>query len=217
MPDRIVLPPEAVDRRARSITRLKLEGVPVYEGLPVIETEAEMLRRTGEDVARRALALAVVAIKADAKDQEWTKELVAKFAIREAATPAELAYLEDEAPSPADDAAFSWRYEAMYALLWAIGHVPSLGPPEHQIDVPEVLRPLIGMEAGQLLRSAKLRSSPELLDEADLIYRYHWAVRDAWLNARELDNLDGGVVAERHYALNWLIRNEPWDEVDTPT
>lgn len=217
MPGRTLLPQEAVDRRARSIARLRRECVPVYEDLPVIETEVEVFRRTGEEVAHRAMALAVVAIKADAKDHEWTRELVEKFRIRKVATASELEYLDDETPSPADDAAFSWRYEAMYALLWAIGHVPSLEPPENQIDVPEVLRPLIDMEAGQLARSAQLRPTSQLLDEADLIYRYHWAVRDAWLNGRELDDLDGGVVAERHYALNWLIRNELWDEVDTST
>jgi len=70
------------------------------------------------------------------------------------------------------------------------------------------------------LKKAKLRPQSELLDAADLIYRYHWAV----VNARTKNeagpaNLDSGVVMERHYVLNWLIQNgnQEWDNISTDT
>ena len=72
----------------------------------------------------------------------------------------------------------------------------------------------------QFISSAKLRTPSEILDQADLIYRYHWAVVDARVNGKEPPaKLDPSVVMERHYALNWLIgyMNQEWDDVSTDT
>src|SRR5262245_20293658 len=55
---------EAFDRKTRSIARLKAEGVPTIDWLPVIETVAEARLRSSNEIARRALALVVVANKA---------------------------------------------------------------------------------------------------------------------------------------------------------
>src|SRR6185295_16853622 len=55
---------EALDRKQRSIARLRLEGVPLIEHLPVIETVHESKRRSTEEVAQRAVALAIVAGRA---------------------------------------------------------------------------------------------------------------------------------------------------------
>lgn len=52
---------EAVARKRRSIAILAQEGVPGGEFLPAIETEAIILRRSEEEVALRAIALAIVA------------------------------------------------------------------------------------------------------------------------------------------------------------
>src|SRR5215510_10815150 len=54
---------EALDRKTRSVTRLKAEGVPIIDWLPVIETVAEARLRTSNEIGRRALALVVVANK----------------------------------------------------------------------------------------------------------------------------------------------------------
>lgn len=70
------------------------------------------------------------------------------------------------------------------------------------------------------LRSAKLRAQSELLDAADLIYRYDWACVNARLKGESAPSgLEPGVVKERHYTLNWLIGygDEPWDNVSTNT
>src|SRR5260370_1327598 len=77
---------------------------------------------------------------------------------------------------------------------------------------------------------AKARSKEEIAQmpiavcitalQCDRIYRYHWAVTEAGLKKREASGkLDGGVVQERHYVLNWLIdyMEHKWDEVPTDT
>jgi hypothetical protein len=65
-----------------------------------------------------------------------------------------------------------------------------------------------------------LHSANNILNEVDLIYRYHWAVRQASLDGEFAPGgLDVGVVQERHHALNWLICycDADWDDVGTDT
>jgi hypothetical protein len=53
-----------------------------------------------------------------------------------------------------------------------------------------------------------------------LIYRYHWATTDARIKSQPAPvKLEGGVVQERHYVLNWLIGylNQEWDDISTDT
>ncbi len=70
------------------------------------------------------------------------------------------------------------------------------------------------------LKNASLRAQGEILDAADLVCRYHWAIVNARVNDREPPSgLDSSVVIERHHALNWLMgyMNQEWDDVSTDT
>ena len=67
------------------------------------------------------------------------------------------------------------------------------------------------------MAQAKLRDIASILDEADLIYRYHWACVDARLKQAPMPaGLNPSVVMERHAALNWLIDNDGQDDWDNP-
>ena len=72
----------------------------------------------------------------------------------------------------------------------------------------------------KFIENAKLRDQEEIFDQADLIYRYHWAVRNNNLKGIETPgNLDKSVIMERHHALNWLIdlNKTDWDDIVTDT
>ena len=104
--------------------------------------------------------------------------------------------------------------------MWALGYIESLGKPTAVCDVPRAVAFLRERSSATFISDAKLRSLDSLLDEADLIYRYHWAVVDARVNGKENPaSLDSGVTMERHYALNWLIgyMDEEWDDISTDT
>ena len=63
-------------------------------------------------------------------------------------------------------------------------------------------------------------SESEVLDQADLIYRYRWALVDARINGREPPaGLNPSVALEWQWALNWLIRHtqEEWDYIGLDT
>ena len=75
-------------------------------------------------------------------------------------------------------------------------------------------------KVSKFIENAKLRDREEIFDQADLIYRYHWAVRNNDLKGIEIPgNLDRSVIMERHYALNWSIDSDKtdWDDIVTHT
>ncbi len=211
---------EAQARKERSIAILKAEGVPFIEHLPLIETEAESTRRTTEQVATRALALCIVAVKGEGLDQEAIEQLIIEYKLESAFTPREREFIENPNPTQHDRVQFAWRYECYWVMLWALGFVDTLERPDKICDVRRAVGVLVEHGRDGFLEKAALRSQREILDATDLIYRYHWAVVDARINNREAPaGLDGGVVMERHHALNWLIGylNKDWDNISTDT
>lgn len=214
------VPRDSLDRRQRSIRLLEAEAVPVNPFLPAIEGETEARRRTAEEVLDRALALLVVSSRAEGLGAKEARTLVANFGIDRALSPAERAFLADDSPTDHATMQFSWRGEAAAPLLWALGLIDRLQRPERTYAGAELEALVSGRTRAQLLAAVRLRPLPELLDAADMIYRYHWAVREAQrLNQAVPAGLNGDVIMERHQALNWLIgyMDQAWDEVTTDT
>src|SRR5687768_6404935 len=70
---------EATERKQRSIDRLKKEGVPVLEELPVIGDSTTAKKRTTEEIAHRTIAVILAAVKGEGLEQETIDSLVKKF------------------------------------------------------------------------------------------------------------------------------------------
>jgi uncharacterized protein DUF4272 len=209
---------EAIDRRLRSETILRAEGIPVNAALPAIETTAEALKRTKEEVALRTLCLLLVAAKGEGLEQEVAERILNSYELRPHLSPKELAFVLDSSPSHDDRAQFTWRYEAAWALLWALGFVAQLGKPVQICDFEFAVTTVADRTTSQLIDDSALRPIADILDQADLIYRYHWAVRNAQLKGQQIPAaLDPGVTQERHHALNWLVMEQAWDHVATHT
>lgn len=207
-------------RKARSIAILKAEGVPILETLPLLESETESKRRNTEQVALRALALCMVAVKGEGLDQKTVEESIEKYDLAKAFSPKELKFIQNPKPSQHDRVQFSWKYECYWVMLWALGFVDDLARPDKICDAGKAVSIFRKLGRAEFLKKAKLRPQREILDAADLIYRYHWAVVDARVNGRQPPaGLDPGVVMERHYALNWLVgyADQDWDDVTTDT
>jgi hypothetical protein len=211
---------EAQTRKSRSLAILKTEQVPINDYLPLTETETDSTRRTSEQVATRAMALCVVALKAEGLEQEIVIHLVQKYELASAFTPKETQFINNPSPKQRDRIQFVWRYECFWVMLWALGFIDRLDRPDKICQVKRAVEFLHENGRNGFLKKANLRPQAEILDAADLIYRYHWAIVDARINKRHTPaGLDGGVVMERHYALNWLIgyMGQDWDDVSTDT
>ena len=212
---------EAEQRRQRSLAILRKQGVPTTPSLPTIETVATAKLRGAEEVARRAMVLGLVAARAepDGLSEEEVRTFLAQRGVDGDLTPAERHFIALDDPPTEIRARFTWRYEGIVVLLWALGHFDKLGLPNEICSVPDVARLLFRADE-TFFKRATLRDAREILDEADLIYRYDWACVDARVNDRPPPTgIDPSIVYERHYALNWLIgyRGQAWDDVSTDT
>jgi hypothetical protein len=211
---------EAFQRKGRSEAILHRDGVRINLHLPVIETQEEARLRSTQEVAYRALSLLAVALKGEGLEQQLVETLVGRYGLAPYFTPKEAVFIENAAPSQSDRSQFSWRYEAAWVLLWALGYLEELGKPSTICDVPKAVTIMHERSTAQFVADANLRSLEQVLDEADLIYRYDWAVVDARVNDKPSPaGLEPGVVQERHHALNWLIgyMDQDWDNVSTDT
>jgi Domain of unknown function (DUF4272) len=211
---------EALERKARSVAILKSEGVPTIDWLPVIESVETAHRRSTEEVATRAIALCLVAAKAEGLEQSPFDNALAAYQVNRNLSPREAAFVVDPHPSELERAQFLWRYECYWVLLWALGYVHELGRPDKICNVPVAVSMLVDRGRGRFIGESRMRLQSEILDQADLIYRYHWATEDARIKTQEVPRgLDSGVVLQRHHALNWLISENafPWDDVSTDT
>jgi len=212
--------PEAIQRKERSEAILRAEGVPINKFLPAIETEKDAKRRSKEEIAYRALALLVVAVKGEGLEQPIVEKIITDYRLEKYLTPKETAFIQDTSPIQHDRIQFVWRYEAAWTLLWALGYVENLDKPTAICDVPRAIKFMKERSTKAFIADAKLRSLAEILDQTDRIYRYHWAVVDARVNGKKTPAaLEPGVTMERHYAFNWLIgyMEQEWDDISTDT
>jgi hypothetical protein len=212
--------PEAEARKAESERILEIQDVPVNPFLPTIADSTQTNSRTHEAVVRRTLAVLCTAVKGEGLDRKTVETLIDDFGVRDDLSPDEKAFIEQENPSTFDRVQFAWRYEAAWAMLWALSAVDTLEPPRQIVDVRSIGAIVRGETVESLKAKTKLRPIEEILDEADLIYRYRWALVQAQLKDREPPGrLDPGVALERHRALNWLIGylGQEWDDVTPDT
>jgi len=221
------VPRDARDRQVRSEEELSQFGVRTPATLPPVVSETEVVLRAPSEVARRALALFVVALRAESlmSPELTVAELREKrpLAFR-ALTPKECVFLNNEAPDQEQITNFVWRYEALWILAWALGLVEVLCYPSETCDVDFLSKTFLESDEQALVEKAKLLPTETLLDALDLHFRLHWLVRQRQ-DGKPADgemggsDLDPGVVLERHHALNWLVQHggAEWDDVQTPT
>jgi hypothetical protein len=208
-------------RKARTEAELKELGIPINPYLPLVEGEEDARIREPQDVARRAVILYALVAVADGEDRERTVAWLRDDGLWNAVSPSEREFFLNDNPAEQEIINALWRSEALWTLLWSLGEVEILSLPTGYCDIVHVreVMPKLGVSSREFIETARLRSTSEILDETDRIYRIHWAVRDAQLNNQPVPaGLNPDVVVERHYALNWLTwYADEWDDISTDT
>lgn len=211
---------EAEKRKIISLQILTSEGIPFIDHLPAIEAPSESSRRNEKEVVQRAIALAIVAVHASYEDRKLTLELVDEFKAVGLFSKEEQDFIQNHNPDFESRTKFSWRFESVNTLLWALQFFEELAKPYVSADVQEIAEIMRSLGLTGLLDRANLREQSQLLDQTDLYYRYHWAVVEADLKGEPLPgDVLGRVIEERHLAFNWLIDHEKtdWDHISTNT
>lgn len=201
-----------------------------------VEDDTEIHPPSADDVAKRALVLWAVVLMAEGVKRAECEAILETHGIWEAASPSESAFLRDESPDPATAQDLVWRLEALWILLWALGHLDEVPWPSGMCDVPRIAEVLNPREMDPtFISDAQLIPLPAIVDQQDLTMKIHWAIRDAYIKGKGIpEDLAWrnpvrthvaqcpvvGVVEQRHHTLNWILNfmsPKNWDEVDTPT
>lgn len=217
-------PADARQRKSQTELLLRNRLIDVPAELPPIVSEREVQFRDPTQVARRALAIFIVAVRAEslATGQPISVENLRSKAPEAfvALSPQESAFLEESTPSQQSVINAAWRYESLFALQWALGMHAELPFADTICDVPTVAQIMLQIPHGDWIETARLRPTTEILDAIDFNQRLLWAAREANNNSQPAPaSIDGGVISERQHAFNWLIRFEEadWDDVDIPS
>ncbi len=190
--------PEQLSRKARSEAILRAANVRVNASLPVIASESEAAIRGKDEIVDRAIALLIVAVKGEGLDQATVDLIRSKYTADTFFSPKEKVFVTALAPSRQDRAEFAWRYECLGVLHWALGFVEKLDRPFAIVDAGKMVSIVKDRGATAYRAAARVRTPAEILDEADLIYRYDWACVDARgrpQSAQHCDRLRGGCRA----------------------
>ena len=224
-------PPEAVERRNKSMALLRDRHIYVTPWLPLLWERAEEPGRTVEEVCGRAAALLIVSLYSECrvgdhlsyeKAREFVDPIIESYGAEKFFSPKEKEYLDDPDSTEQTQIQYAWQYENLWVMEWALGLTDDLFWPTRICDVPQSVRMMREYPSmAELAAAARPRPRKELLDQADLIYRIHWVCVDARvMNMPAPQELEEGVVMERHRALFWLAGCDGmrgWDDVDLST
>lgn len=216
-----IMTPE--QRKAFSEETIRSLGVRIHEHLPPIEAEDQVELRSIDEVFKRLIALWSVAGTAMLPGNTYFREYVVENNLQGWLSKRELEFLLREQPNKQQTIQFSWQLEALYFLGWCAGLFEHIAIPIVESSVKEFMDifPQKKELPDQLRSAIQLRKKSDVLDQADLLYRLHWAVRNFRLSASETTpSVNGGIVQEWHRAANWMIRydqEDNWDYVATDT
>ena len=219
-----------IDRRRRSIEKCESMGLSVMESLKAAVYESECVIPSKEDMVHRLACIFAAAVCSEAcsnyepkKAKEMCKgmlgDLDKQYSVSKWFSDEEREYVSDPLKYPGLHPKFGWRYEGCAVILWALG-LWELGEPVKICDASEVGKILWENDLDSIMEKSEVKSKEEILDMQDLIMRYDWACVDARINGKEMTVIDGEIVYEWHYALNWLTNanyTADWDSIRPDT
>jgi len=221
-PDNGDNPKTAEQRKKQTEKYLKSLNIPFIDHLPLIEEESEVKIRIAQEIAERILVLVYLAYVSEVPDErENVIDFLKTNLLWDKVSPAEKGLFKKEELTEQETTNISWRSEAVWLLLWTINKVDKLEFPTEQIEISEIVSrlPKFFTDTKEFIKTAIVRPTAEILDVSDLIYRLHWAARNADLNDQPMPaNVDLSIIMERHYAINWVtFYADEWDEISTDT
>lgn len=179
--------------------------------------------RTEDELYQRLIALWAV-VGAAKTGQAYFAEYIEQNGMMDWLTPNERAFLFSQSRSERQINQFSWQAECLQLLAWCGGLYGNLDLPRTYSELGDwfALFPADMEDVGRLRRALKVRDKNELIMWSDKLMNAHWLVRDKRINNKSAQiNLDGEVVQEWHYAINWMVYfledPQDWDDVTTDT
>ncbi len=198
-------------RRKRTIGYLQLWGLTVDLSSLPIPIESSVNIRSGEEVIGRAKALCLVSLKGQGLSQYESFAFADGYDVWDHLSVVENDFVLEQTSSETDLLQYSWRYEGMLVMLWALGITKHLGFPAEPTDPAKALeRCMTGVlvPTSEIKPMPTLRTPKEILDAADVANSLRAIAASTPLDQPAPADLHRGVVHERSLAFNWLVTTQ---------
>ena len=198
---------EAERRRKRTIGYLQLWGIETDLSALNIPLEASTTIPDTSAIAGRAKVYCLLALKGQGLSIREVFAFADAYEVWGHVSVAENNYILDEAAPEVLDVQFAWRYEALNAVLWALGHSKHLGFPAEAADPAKIVErcvQLILQPSSQGQPVGEARTPKEILDAADVAFALNAIALSVPGNQPAPASLHRGVVYERALAFQWL-------------
>ena len=176
--------------------------------------------KSPKEIRQRAVVLfALIHTGYEAKGSQ-TRQWLEDQGLNSAISPEEDRIFRSKIHSEKDAINATWRIEGLEALLWALGELPDMSPPSSLCDVARVQQvfSFFMSDSADFINKEQMRGEDEIYDQREVILEHHWKIRDAQIHGKPSPaGLNRGVIQEKHYALNWILDGDEWDEVQTDT
>ena len=166
-------------------------------------------------VRRRALALCAVVAHAYGWPDEAAMGWLRQEALSDELSPLESRFMLQGAGRPEE---FQLNVQALWSLAWLLSLVTEF--PWQRSPPVDLVHKFPDLKAGQgiglFVEHSRLRTSVEVLAEADLAYCIHASCVDLAIEDRAPPFLPQAVAARRR-PLEWVISTDEWDDVELDT
>jgi Domain of unknown function (DUF4272) len=211
----VPVPEYATLLRINSVKAAVAHGYPTNPRLPLLESSGRL--KAERIIVDRLVALCAVTASAFTFDRAKARTWLHKERVWHSLTNHERLFLENGTGDTED---FEVLVEAMWALAWALGKVDDLdfgkACSDNFVDILPDLR--IDERSDALRSGIKLRPVREVEEACDLAYCLHWGISELLFRGKKLPGrVHNYVIIQRRHALEWLISDEPWDEVHMDT
>ena len=208
---------------------LTKEELKRFRDLILEHARTELKLRSPRDAALKACAWYLIAFKAkgiedagklppdkrETRRQEIRQaafQFLDTFNLKDSLSYRERSFLFDIKPQieeERDNATFDWRYERVWAMLWALGHLSALNTPESKCQPEHIEKVFETIDVKTFIDKANLRPTSKVLDKYDLVHRYRAAIHEAKEKGQDLKGkADEDVAREWYIALNWLTGDQ---------
>ena len=216
--ERSIIKPEQI--RRDSLQKISELGLKPPEHLPL--NDDLVLIKNSEAAGQRLSILNAVVSVCFGCPQWIAKQWLSNNNLVELLTAKERDFIYGTEPTSATISSFELSIESIWALLWALGQIPTLNHNSYCGDNLKELAPRVGdknYSAKDFVAAASLRSEFEIACEADYLYCLDWFARKSEMNGQPVGlRVRAYVIRKRRHALSWLLSSDPnWDEVPLDT
>ncbi len=158
-------------RAIRSRALLEARRLPMWGDASkclYVQDDAEVEVQSPQEVAKRTLVLWAVELRAEGLGQKESHQIISTLGLWPALSPEEKKFLNDPDPDPDLCRSLVWHLEAIWVLLWALGHLPELPWPSGMCEVPKLVEAIKPYESDPaFIEHAALLPTATLLDAQD--------------------------------------------------